>query len=201
MTMTIKEATANLVAQFDEAITPLLQKCGAVLSQKRSTNIYLSFINALQISFYIDAAGEPSEIRLSLVDDGLMVGWAGNNLLCTDRSNFDDQQICTVIFVAEVFKHKDEWISFIKGLNIQPLIDAERAQAEAEEHAKEEERKVNLAAYEAAGIVVGTKISDVAGNVEVVKRISQKKVQIGKCLYDKDWVGKRLRDDVWHVEN
>ena len=197
----VARATLELEKEFDQRALPLLHKCGAVFHRSRHTNIYVSFIGTLMIEFFIDAAGAPSEIRMSLQGDGLLVGWSGNLLLCTKRSAHDDEQISTVVFVGEVFKHADEWIELIKGLNVQPLLDALAAEFEAKERVKEERRKANLLAFVKAGIKVGTELVDVSGNVLQVTRISSIKVQIGKSVYSKEFVGGKLLEGVWQVRN
>ena len=192
----IQSAERRLAAEFVSAANGLISKCGGVLSDERWVHVSVNsyYGKRKSVNFFILADGEPAEIRLSMEsEDMLQVGWGGNNLLTTHCSHFDTYQIETIKFVAEVFKHEAEWRSVLVGLDDKPLLLAQQKKADAEAHAREVERQANLLSYESAELCGSFNFH------EKVIRVSRNKVQIGKELYDKEAVGKKLREGVWQV--
>lgn len=188
---------------FIEAATPLLKVCGGDLDvslpKSRQVDLYLDYLGCLHVEFALRFKKRPIFIRLEVVKaDSLMVGWAGNNLLTTNNSDFDDEQIFTVLFVAEVFKHEAEWREVLLGLDCGGVRAALAAEEQAKQLAKQALEAENLSVY-AASVKVGTVLVGRFGEFQVLRE-SKTRVQVGKELYSKVEVGAKLKSGEWRVK-
>lgn len=186
-----------LMEQFREGAAKILT--GDVrLSSKYTGYLYPRSLSAA-VSMFVDILGEPTEIRLSLESEkSLQVGWGCPNLLVTNRDDFNTKNIKTIQFVAQVFEDEAKWRELLLSLDCQPIRDEEEADRKAAEEKKAAEDAEKLAAFNAAGVVVGTKIKT-GWYEEDVKRISGSRVQIGKSMYTKIEVGTNLKEGKWQV--
>lgn len=168
------------------------------LSSKYTGYLYPGSFGVL-VSMFVDILGEPTEIRLALESEkSLQVGWGGNNLLTTNKDDYNTKIIKTIQFVAQIFEDEAKWRELLLSLDLRLILDEEEADRKAAAEKKAAEDAEKLAVFNAAGVAVGTKIKT-EWYEEDVKRISGSRVQIGKSMYTKIEVGARLKEGKWQV--
>lgn len=175
------------------------EEFGIVLSEDRDAYIYVRYRQFPMITMPINFFKDCSDIRVGLESvDKLIIGFSGNCLLTTNKDNFNNHCIEQIHFVSEMFKNEAKWRELLLSLNIQLIIDEEKAKDEAIAIAAEEKRAKELKAFEDANIVVGSEIK-MTWSTWIVERMTATRVQIGKDVYDKQEVGAKLLEGVWQV--
>lgn len=190
-------AERAVMEQFREGAAKILT--GDVrLSSKYTGYLYPRSLSAA-VSMFVDILGEPTEIRLSLEsENSLQVGWGCNNLLITNKDDYNTKSIKTIQFVAKVFEDEAKWRELLLSLDCQPILDEEEADRKAAAEKKAAEDAEKLAAFNAAGVVVGTRFKTSYSD-RVVKRISGTRVQFDGVMYTKIEIGQFLMEGKWQV--
>lgn len=194
--------TENTLQDFIRRSQPLMDKLGLRYGTKYTTElgVYEHF-NMFQYTLCLGICGEKDEveIRLTLDEDSLGVAWAGNNLLHTNKGDFENEQIASIRIVARIFEHEAEWRDLITGSNIDAIFEEKnkvREERLRELKMLEEKRR---AIYDSMNIIKGTKLVNKLGRVVEVKRISANSVQTTDGVFTKETLGQWLEEGDWKV--
>lgn len=177
------------------------EEFGICLSTTYASSIWVGHRNTPEVEMQLNYFGSRTEeIRIGLKDENkLIIGFGGNCILTTNDNEFDDSFIEQIHFVSEMFKNEARWRKVLLSLNVQSIIDEEKAKVEAVAKAVEEKKANALKAFADANIVVGSVIVTEWSN-KTVLRMSGSKVQLDKGFFDKQAVGEKLLEGVWQVK-
>ena len=138
-------------------------------------------------------------------DKGIEIAYGGNNILDTGavEDSYEARAMAQFLFIADMLKAANKWEKLLRSIDLTPLLEEQAAKLAAEKTQAAKTAAEQLAAYEAANIVVGTKIKFPYGTY-TVSRISGTKIQFtergqAQRLMDKTQVGSFLIKGDWEV--
>lgn len=203
MQETVQKMLDELMEVFKENSKELFNKLGLRFGTKYKNEISASKL--FRITTYrlcLGICGEDQDVQIDLSVEGncLRVSWASNNLLYTNTSKFNDEQITCVRIVARIFEHEEEWRQLLNSVDITPVH--EELKRIEEQKIKEQEEIVakNKALYDSLNIRVGTELIGEYNKSITVLRIAKNSVHTTAGVFVKAHIGKMVQDGVWKVK-
>lgn len=202
----VEEAQRAALQSFKNSATALALKCGAEWSKTVNGHLFVNHLFGtpyLSIEVAVDILGEPFQVRFSLGGpEQLQVGWGSNYLLTTNLDHYNDYQIQGLFFIAEVFRHEDEWRAALTALDLEPILRAEQREKEMREAVEKAAYEEAMDAYNRAGVMVGSVFVDVTHSMfhYQVTNIFGDKIKFGRGSMKKVDVGRKLLNNEWLLE-